>query len=60
MGGGDGPGPFNLSISEMDGSRPQAVHKLLFTSDALTKRVSCFHLPTINGALEHCPENWTA
>jgi len=39
MGRADGLGTFDLSISEMDGGRPQAVHKLLFTSDALTERL---------------------
>lgn len=48
MGRADGPGAFDLGISEMDGCRPQAVHKLLFTSDALTERLSRFHFPTID------------
>jgi len=37
MGRADGPSPFDLSVSEMDGGCPQAVDKLLFTSDALVE-----------------------
>src|ERR1017187_1813646 len=48
MGRADGAGAFNLGISEMDGCRPQAVHKLVFTSDALTERLSRFHFSTID------------
>ena len=31
---------LDLGISEMDGCRPEAVHNLLFTSDALTESLS--------------------
>ena len=40
--------------------RAEAIHKLLFTSDALFERLPRFHLPTIDGDFRRCPENWTA
>jgi hypothetical protein len=43
----DGPGSFDLRLSEMEGRVRKAVHKLLFTSKALVERFTCFHLPTI-------------
>src|SRR5579862_422781 len=43
MGRADGPGALDLGISEMDGCRPQAVHKLLFTSDALTESLAVYN-----------------